>query len=187
LPTIKHGNEITTLLLNEGKYGDDLLKTAAIKDYFQNYFQAFLPEMKYPAKNKPFDLSALLAYSKSYWMKLEKKPPLVIKSSAKTIAKYFLVIENQTTAVIVPYGKGKDLISKLNGSLPLEVKYKLLKRAQLYIANVFDNEKNELEKLGAIHRIAIGEEEILTLNPVYYNKELGLDLTGRTEMEISIY
>jgi CRISPR-associated endonuclease/helicase Cas3 len=175
LPTIKAGQNVTNIILREGKYGNDLLKSEPIHEYYSDYFSRFKTEMRYRPKGKTFDLVALTAYPKSEWNRLNVRPHVAIHSSSKTIAEYFQVIDSPTTSVIVPYKDGKNLIAELEKDHTLSEEYELLKKAQQYTVGIFDYEREKLHGNNAIYFLPNSDKEILAAREEAYKDEYGLD------------
>ena len=110
--------------------------------------------MHYPIKQLEqknlFDLMDRNRYYVDAYKNRHAKPPEVLNHYAiATAEKYFEAISNHATAVIVPYGEqGKNLILDLNGELEPNELGDLLRKAQQYTVNIYDQELRKLEKMG---------------------------------------
>lgn len=94
-----------------------------------------------------------------------------------TAADAFKAIDAPTQGVIVPYlNNGRDLIAQLCASHDPTQQFDLLREAQHYSVNVFQQTFQALEKDGAIAEIAPGAR-IFHLRPEYYSTEFGLSET----------
>lgn len=188
LPEIKEGLNITKQLLKdihltEGDTLDDLLTKRYMKRYFKQYYEFFKMQLDYPLKDLTYSHIDLLMtpkkmkdLSNTYKNKHGSAYPLASITSLKTSAKKFEVIKNQTQAVLVPYGEGKDIEIQLNSAQSIANLSALIKKAQFYSVNVYNHELQKLETSGAITNYREGT--ILILNEGYYEKEYGLRIEG---------
>jgi CRISPR-associated endonuclease/helicase Cas3 len=98
-----------------------------------------------------------------------------LKQSFMTAGKAFKAIDAPTHAVIVPYGHGQCLITKLRDTpkkFDAKRYYDCLKQAQKYSVNVFPNVWKILYEQQAIHEIQ--GEGVYYLDERYYSPEFGL-------------
>ena len=75
--------------------------------------------------------------------------------SFRTAGTVFQVIDQKTKSVIVPYGKGKELIERLGDRHTLSEEIRLLKEAQQYSVNLFEHIFNRLAGEDAL--VSLGE------------------------------
>ncbi|KAF1296682.1 CRISPR-associated helicase/endonuclease Cas3 [Enterococcus sp. JM4C] len=186
LREIAIGKKETLRILDEIKeeptlYSGDIFSAEAQFIYFQRFFKELETELGFPVgNNTSLILDELIGKNiKSvdhYERTLNKKVELLLRSSPKTIAKYFEVIDSPTTAVLVPYGEGIEIIGQLNGELQMEQVIPLIRKAQAYTVNLYNHELAALEKSGSIFRLFNGE--VLALNDNAYSREFGVDLTA---------
>ena len=188
LPEIKEGRNITKQLIKDIHLTkedtlDDLLTTRYISRYFKQYYEVFKMQLDFPLNDSTYSHVDLLMSPKKMWeltgsysSKYGKKYPLVLLTSLKTSAKKFEVIKNQTQAILVPYGEGKDIEIQLNSARSIPDLSTLLKKSQFYSVNVYNHELQRLESSGAITEYCDGV--ILILNEGYYDKEYGLRIEG---------
>lgn len=180
LPEIKQGQEITLAILKEKSEvaQKELLSHSVQKRYFDQYYARFKNELNYPVKKTSLNLFSLLGEGTNalehYKRTHGSAPVLAFRSSPKTVGKYFQVIDSPTTSVLVPYGKGNELIADLNGELRPEEYSPTLKKAQQYIVNVFQHELMELQKNGGIYPLLNGD--ILALTSNAYDLKFGIDI-----------
>ncbi|MBP2100602.1 CRISPR-associated helicase/endonuclease Cas3 [Enterococcus rivorum] len=178
LPEISQGKEITMEILKE--CNQELLSYPLQKRYFENYYEKFESQLRYPVKKTRLNLFSLLGEGKEglnhYKNAHGKLPQLVFHSSPKTVGKYFQVIDSPTTSVLVPYEKGKELIAKINGNMALEEYGYIMKKTQQYMVNLFQHEINQLQKNGVIYPLLNGEVLALTENA--YDKYFGVDVNA---------
>lgn len=96
----------------------------------------------------------------------------------KTAGKYFNVFDNNTVEMIVPYGKGQDVISELNSEKAmynLVYAEEVIKKATGYTVTCYQYQIDILKKNAAvIYNDYFG---IYILNDsAYYDDKLGLSL-----------
>jgi CRISPR-associated endonuclease/helicase Cas3 len=200
LPTIKNGKETTQKVLKDGYADFELLTHEPLKKYFKEHYRDFNQEMKYPVKNEDFALRALVDYQKNddgevsdLWSldKLSTRPKVQIRSSAKTIAKYFKVIDSPTKSVMAPHReKGKELIATLNSNISLTELNVALKKAQQYTVNLFEHEFQRLCDNKGIYPLSSASvfgREIYALQPGSYSEDYGLDVEGEAGMELNMF
>lgn len=114
LPDIARGKEATQSLLGEfnqhrEQYGGRLDSDEAIGCYYRMlYKEAKEGEQDYPVKNFPslFSLLSVHAYC-------TEETPYYFRQAFKLAGSLFQVFEENTTDVVVPYGKGEALIADL--------------------------------------------------------------------------
>jgi len=115
-----------------------------------------------------------------------RKAIFQLQQSFKTAGNAFKAIDAPTRAVIVPYGKGKDIIAGLCAEFEPSMACDLLKAAQKYSVNLFPNVWERLKKAEAVYPVQAGEE-IYYLEERYYSDEFGVSVeivnTMRTLIE----
>jgi CRISPR-associated endonuclease/helicase Cas3 len=92
-----------------------------------------------------------------------------------TAAKLFQAIDSPTRGIIVPYGKGNEIIAELAASPEIEKEFRLLRQAQRYSVNVYPHELKKLSDRGAINEIQQGSG-IYYLDEQYYSNTFGLSM-----------
>jgi CRISPR-associated endonuclease/helicase Cas3 len=99
---------------------------------------------------------------------------LPLKQSFHSAAKAFRAIDSPGRGIVVPYDKaGKEIIVELCAAYEVEKQYKLIKKAQRYSVNVYENVFNDLVKRRIIHEAQEGTG-IFYLDDQYYSNEFGL-------------
>lgn len=109
---------------------------------------------------------------------------MLLRQSFRTANEEFCVIDSPTRGVIVPYGDGDKIITKLCGAFGLEKQGKLLKQAQRYSVNLFDRQLNDLLKIGAIQQVQ--DAGMYYLDKQYYSKEFGWSVEPVSDMDVLI-
>lgn len=195
LPEIGIGAEKTERLLNEfrqepGKFGDDLLSATAMKTYFCYYYDHIKEELDYlipPLDHKKmFDL---LGNNKSYYDYYQhsrgEKPAVLSRSALATAEKYFEVISQHSTSILVPYNDdARNLILSLNGELDTRELGELLREAQQYMVNVYDHDLKKLDASGDIYPLLHGH--VTALREVAYSTEFGVEVGGEGEWALAM-
>lgn len=175
LKDIATGQEQTRRILGEFQ-GQDFLLPEVMERYYQYYFFDRQQEMVYATTSKssgPNNLLNLLSSNKNNPRANHKLP---LHHAFKTAGLAFKAIDAPTQSLIVPYGEGKELITRLS-SLEFEkgtaVFYGLLRQAQQYSVNLFSTAWDRLKEQGAIIEAA-AETGVYYLNEQYYNNDFGV-------------
>lgn len=186
LSEIKCGAEQTERLLfeyraNPALFGNDLLSSAAIRQYFVYYYAKMQDQMKYRIKPLQQDMFQLLGtnshYRGAYSNKTGQLPDQCNYSAMATAERYFEAISNRAMAVLVPYNADADkLIADLNGELDITRLGELLQKSQQYVVNIYDHDKRKLEKSGDMYPLLHGQ--VWALRPTAYSATFGVDAEG---------
>lgn len=182
LADIQKGKNATIRLMNDFQcspacFDHDLLSEKSIDTYFTYYFDEQKRCMDYTCgegkkRHTLYDLLSCNPQGKTSYEELnqKKKYPFVFAQAFETAGEEFKAIDSETEAVIVPCGRGKQIIEKLNSSISLEEKRILLREAQQYSVNLFPYEK---ELLGnAVYPLY--EVGAYALMDSYYDEKKGL-------------
>ena len=190
LEDVQHGADITRGMLNASIYAGELDSPAAIDRYFEREEDYIRDKQKFPVivredgLKKPCCLTDLLGKntdavreaSRRKWLKL-----LVLRQSFRTAGQYFYVIPDDTKSVLVPWGGGAELIAALNGEHDMREEIRLLRRAQAYSVNVYDNMYRRLKNAGAIS--LIGNSGVCALAEGFYSDAGGVSVE-QEELEL---
>ncbi|SNS94762.1 CRISPR-associated helicase, Cas3 family [Anaerovirgula multivorans] len=187
LADIKMGQEATARVLDEFKenpnnFDNDLLSPKALNSYYQYYFHDRRVEMNYtlPKPNNDKSMYDLLSSNKEAVLAFRNRndydPKLMLRQAFKTAGDYFQVIDQKTTSVMVPYERGKTLITLINGSCSLSEIKQYLKEAQQYSVNLFETDRRKLEEMGAI--IKLKDAVIFALRDEFYKDDVGVTFEG---------
>lgn len=171
------------------KVAADLLHTMDIQDILQptnmaRYFEAYYSDQG--KRNKSYELPSgntlldLISLNEAGWQackELGNGNNLALLRDTQAFgdaSKAFYVIDSATIGIVVPYGKGADLITALNGQVDdPKVLLTLLKEAQQYTVNAFSYEVEALQRMGAVFQTMQGP---LALNISNYDPAIGLKL-----------
>lgn len=184
LPEIRLGKTHCKELLdsfggNKDIFDSSLLSPKSIKQYYEYYYSdpTLSDKMKYPVKNT--SIYDMLDFNELNLNGYEDDFPLQFRYKFKTAAELFKVIDNDTKTIIVPYKKGKDLISELLGDNSYVKKKILLDALGQYSVNIYMNKFEALkEEEGLIFDIGYG---IYILKDFYYDKVKGVSLKKNLE------
>lgn len=130
------------------RFGDDLSSERSIAHYYMKYYERQKEQMIYPFttdSGKSLNMYYLLARNRQLKRdndinEKQKDLRMVLTQSFKTAAKHFKVIEEYGYPIVVPYKRGKDIISELlseNNVYAVALgKGKLLQKTQMYTVNI---------------------------------------------------
>ncbi|WP_028546197.1 CRISPR-associated helicase/endonuclease Cas3 [Paenibacillus taiwanensis] len=200
LQEIRIGKAIVSVMLKDmmcdpNAHGGDLLSHAAMSRYFQEYYTERASDLDYTVPKLGKSLTSLLfaygndtdGYYQAY-VQQKKKPQmedairtLCLKNSYGTAAEHFKVIEDLTTPVLVPYGKGEAIIAELNGGGTIDELSDLLRSAQPYTVNLYEYDVRKLDLSGGISRCLDGK--VFVLKEGAYDVTFGVDVENESGIE----
>lgn len=187
LPDICEGQRCTENVLekykqNPAEFDNNLLSPKAMEKYYRYYFYErqnimdYNLSKEYPGVNM-YDLLNQNSYGKNVYESLTgKSSTLAFNQSFRTAGKLFEVIDQNTTGVLVLYGKGIELIKEINGNCTLDELKKYLRYTQQYSVNLFNQNLEILQKNRRIYELHNGG--ILALQPNFYDATIGVNLSG---------
>ncbi|MBQ2727407.1 MAG: hypothetical protein IJF78_17030, partial [Clostridia bacterium] len=159
------------------KYGSDLSSDEAMQYYYRRLFRnqtgTNVKYHEFPTKQKS-TLFDLLSGNPHLWNE-KYKTPYFLCQAFDLAGKLFEVFDSDTTDVIVPWGDGENIIADLSSERAkhnLSYVRELLIRAKNYTVSLYSYQKKKLEECGALHPILEGT--ILSLDPLYYDKDTGI-------------
>lgn len=193
LPDIQKGREISMSLLGNMQNPDDLGNPEEIKKYFAKE-EIYTREVEnYPYREWNADLVGMLSgnpvcRSAAANVREEKNPlPGLSKrfcQSFRTVGTEFQVIEQKTRSVLVPYGKGRELIEKAGNRHTLREEIRFLKEAQQYSVNLFEHVFARLAREGAL--VSMEETGAVILKDEYYDTDAGVRITPQEMKELIV-
>ena len=179
LEEIQHGQECARQIINTSN--DELSSPQAIKLYFDK-------EQKYIEKIERFlcgsDQTLVDLLSNNKHRAKAKVCKSYLRQSFRDAGEKFKVIDESTKPILVPYGAGKELISKLNGTLSMKEEIQLLKKAQIYCVNIYDNMYKHLQEQDAL--VLLGQSGVIALRDGYYGDDCGVK-TERGGLNAMVY
>ena len=201
LKYIERGKNATIDLLqmfrnNPERFKNDLTSNEAI----QYYYRSLYSDMSENGQDYCFQVSGegihsmyeLLSDNYRYASvdQLEKlEYPYFMTQAFLEAGKHFQAIDAVTTEIIVPYGRGKVIISDLlseQGQNNYAFMRQLVMEAKAYTISVYEGQMKQLEKQGAITYLFDGR--ILVLNDGFYDESTGVVLKKRkmSYLEVSL-
>ena len=191
LEDVQHGADITRTFLNSASIDNDELDSPKmIENYFNQEARYIEEKQKFPVEvredglRKSCYLTELLGKNTQIVSgigKYKSLKPLVLHQSFRTAGKYFYVIPDDTKSVLVPWGGGAALIAALNGEHDMRDEIRLLRRAQAYSVNLYDNMYRRLKNAGAIS--LIGNSGVCALAEGFYSDAGGVSVE-QEELEL---
>lgn len=178
LPTIESGQRCAKYLLRDIEeqhiFNGEVLSSGAVEYYFKQYYEAMSLELDFPVKDLPQSLHHLLFTNNQQFV--QRDAPL-LRSSFRTVAERFEVIDANTESILVPYGEGKELIATLTGGEQINYK-SFLKEAQQYSVNVFPHELRILQQEKLIRAVDFGTFKIWVALESTYDEKYGVSVKG---------
>lgn len=197
LKEIKVGKQVSKRIFidisrDQTNHGGNILSMQAMERYFKEYYTELESNLNYFIPKLKKEMIELLmsnkknsTYYQAYYQKNKKLPPLFLVNSYKTAAEHFRVIDDITTSVIVPYGGGKEIIAELNSNRTINEFAQLLRKAQQYIININDYEREQLVKNDGL--VSCLDGKILVLKEGAYNMEFGLNLENDSQFVLKMF
>ena len=191
LREIRLGQDSTKNLLCEYKmskegFDSSLLSEKAIRRYYEMYFnnKEIKENMSYPIENGKSIYSVLKNsrgnisgyngnYPLSYWMQF------------KTARENFMVIDENTETVIVPYDSvAKELIGEFLSDSVID-KYSVLRKLQPYSVSLYPNIMAKLKALDAFTEE--NRYKVFILKDLFYSDECGVILESKLNVEANMF
>lgn len=184
LPDIQRAKAATLSLLGEfqarpERFNGDIASDQSIAFYYRELFQKMgdLQDGPVTADGRKTSLFELLSLNEEF-VDLDFDPAcdlFILRQAFRTAGRCFTVFDQETTDVLVPYGKGKELILNFGTvRLPYDMKRvkELLEEAKPYTVSIYEWQRVALEQQGALVSMCGGA--IMALQEGCYNKETGL-------------
>lgn len=178
LPEIAVGGEVTAnYILRDQRYASDILSPSAIYHYFRHYDNQIKTKIKLTPDKLKYELINLLEIGIQPSTRENASYALF-----KTIEQHFQAIESNTKVVIVPFGKGKEIIAELNDTLPdITTFNQLLKTAQQFSVNLYKNQWRLLSQQELLKPLYY--ESLYYLDDKAYSTAFGVSIEGEEKME----
>lgn len=189
LPDIRKGKDFTQSLLGNGTLAYRLDSLEIVDAYFkkERSDSQTQEEENYPYPDWKTDLVTMLSDNRDCTKSGQPLPKGLSKwllQSFRAAGEAFHVIDQQTKPVLVPYGKGAELIQMLESNHTMQEEIACLKQAQLYSVNLFDQIYDRLAREGALR--PLGETGVVALQAENYNASGGVS-TEPKELELLTY
>lgn len=157
---------------NEARYGSDLSSDAAIQDYYGYLYKDMpLGAQDYPTHGQR--LFELLSTNMQFAG--EADAVYYLKQAFRTAGEWFEVFDSANESVLVPYGRGKALIERLNSrraSYDFGYAEGLLQEAKDFAVALPLNQLSRMAEQGMVFTLLDGS--LYVLNAGYYDTQLGI-------------
>ena len=182
LPDIAKGKTATEALLyayaeDAEQFDGDLSSPKAVARYYNCLYRTFAENhFDFPVEHSP-SLLSLMSDNITYYTD-RTGGEYILRTALKTAGKLFSVFDEDTTAVLVPYGDGAQEIDKLT-DLYAQKDYDALRRqiclVKAYSVTVYPFAMKKLLEEDAVHAVCDGM--FWVLDPDYYSEETGISYT----------
>ncbi len=142
---LQQNRRITERIIRQydrGDKADSLLMPRWIEQYFKDVYQYASGSMDFPVAKTGTNITQLL----SNGFGVEKRKNL-LNAAYKTAGQAYRVIDDHSFGVIVPYGRGVEIIETLQGTSDPAVIKTCIRQAQRYTVNVRENLLNKYSGL----------------------------------------
>ena len=148
----------------------------AIEYYFDSYLEDINTELKYPFKP---DVSNSQVYMYDILSENGKNSTrdTILNQAFGTAGMYFNPLDDSGTPVVVPYGKGEELIIKAFSKDTVKEKRELLRELQKYTINILTSNGNEINDYADFNE----QLGIYILRGGYYDAIKGFNRESRWE------
>lgn len=161
--------------------GGDLLSSMALEVYFKQYYLNMSQYLDFPIDGN--DLNHMLfTNNEKYENAFEGEVPFEMRASFATAGRHFEAIDSKTTAVLVPYKAGRDLIVQLESQEPIEDVGEFLRQAQRYIVNVNSNDLKKLMQNDLLRVAEFKNTKLYVAKENAYSEKYGMDYEGDAEL-----
>lgn len=182
LPDIAKGKTATEALLyayaqDAEQFDGDLSSPKAVAHYYKCLYRTFADNhFDFPVKDSP-SLLSMMSDNITYYTD-KTGGGYILRTALKTAGRLFSVFDEDTTAVLVPYGDGAQEIDKLM-ELYAQKDYDALRRqirlVKAYSVTVYPFAMKKLLEENAVHAVCDGTFWIL--DPDFYSEETGIIYT----------
>lgn len=179
---------------NPKDFDEDLFSEKAMCRYYKYYFFSRQGAMDYTIDKKSlvgrddnlFELLSTNAISRQEYQRINKtRYASLIGQSFSSSAALFNVIDSNTRGIIVPFGRGEEIIQGLCSNRPISEHVNLISKAQRFSVNVYGDVFARLSDQHAIYETKPGSG-IYYLNKQHYDLEYGITTSMSTDMDVII-
>jgi CRISPR-associated endonuclease/helicase Cas3 len=170
LPDIEHGKNVTARILDESPH--DILSPEIMARYYDEYFYKRRDNMDYTIENNItlYDLLSCNRKGCESYVNSGGKTLPALRQAFQTAGENFCVLEQGTTGVLVPYGRGEQLAEEYK-TANLRDKPNLLREMGRYSVSLFARQFGKLK-----HAICPVGDDVYTLRKDCYDPECGVML-----------
>lgn len=192
LRDIQRGKDASLALLDAFQkspehFCGDLFSDEAIRYYYRALYRDMAQdEQDYYVRAQQATLFDLMSSNEKY-ADSENVESYFLRQALKTAGQNFSVFDEDTVDVLIPYGRGRQLIAKLCSErcrYDLAYRAAVLKEAGSYTVGVYQHQKKLLEQNHAL--ISVCDDCVLVLADGYYDDLIGLNENAQanTFMEV---
>ena len=156
-----------------------------VRDFYLNLYAASRSSRttEYPLVGNLHTYARLLAGDLNPIYISPKSKQYILRQPFGTMGQEFRVFEDDTEDVLVPYGKGEDIISFLRTCKPYEYEKinNSIREASEYSVKIYEWQKKKLEEKGLIEQLM--DDHVLAVGKVAYSDLFGLDVEAEYKTE----
>ncbi len=180
LKDIQKAQDACNKILSDYDDADMLQYPSVMEEYYKYYFANQNEQLSYNVHMEDFGgryttILDLLSYNNIGQTALREnqnsKPKGPLPYAYATAGKYFRVIDQATSAILVPFEAGEELIIELNSDLSIDREKQLLRQAQLFSVTVYEYRLKRLIEQKAVYRLPCGA---FALRSEWYDSYKGL-------------
>ena len=182
--------ELMETFKNEPKrFGNNMFSNEAICYYYRALYRGMsVDEQDYSVRELGTTLFELMATNGKYAdERCENIDAFFLRQALKTAGQYFSVFDEDTTDVIVPYGRGKQLIAQLcSDQCSFDPAYRagILKEASNYTVGIYKHQKKRLEENNGL--ISACDDCAWILAEGFYDDEVGLTINSEKQIFMEV-
>jgi CRISPR-associated endonuclease/helicase Cas3 len=198
LHDIRVGHDKTDRVLddferNPERFRHNCIGPEAMSCYYDNYFFSRADEMAYPLASSALGyddtllglLSANTIAVEEFKRINHRHPGIYFCQSFMTAGKLFKAIDTPTKGVVVPYQKeGFDIVGRLCEMTEQSIDFDLLRKAQQYSVNVFQQLLDEMVRQEIVRETYAGSGLFFLADSRYYSSHFGLSEKPEEKMEV---
>ncbi|MGN1468090.1 MAG: CRISPR-associated helicase Cas3' [Ruminococcus sp.] len=184
LKSISEGRKITEAMMycmrsDKCKFDGDISSLKAINHYYNEFYKSFESQMDFPVNDNNlngitiYDLLTENSKGMDIYKTYHKSPEVdlpVIRQAFKTAGEKFKAIDNNSLSVLVPYGKGRELIEIINSDFYGGDINRLICEIQKYSIGLPQYMKESSDII--VYNECVG---IYVLRERYYNEDTGFE------------
>lgn len=184
-------NSSMTLLVNYRKnpenYDNNLLSEKAINTYYNSFFNTKDIENKMQYIANGMTLYELLSDNKSHRNLNYDKDKFKFGQAFKTANSLFKVFDDDTVDIVVPFGKGEQIVEELSSEKARDYHnyMRIIEKSKPYTISVFNYVLKKLEENQMVYLDI--NKYVYILNKAYYSDEHGLNFEGNLILGGSFY
>ena len=156
-------------------FDNDIASDKSVSFYYRSLYKSFPKDYHdFTLKGYP-SIYNLLSDNRRYVHGNEEAEKYILRQAFKKAGDLFGLFDRDGATVVVPYGRGKELISELcttRAQNDMDYLRGVLQKAKDYSVSVSNSQLMKLQQSGAILSVCSGE--VLVLHNGWYNKSVGL-------------